>query len=376
MKGNFIIHILTGTSIAFLAPLMLFAQETAVPAPSVSAPAPAEVMPQPTVKPVEERAPAPPPPPPSLESEKGPGIPEEDRREEFVDPQEIRDVLRQIKDIKREANRIIKKATKAGFTAETAKLNELVMQVSATEAALRGSKDRVSRDTLQDFYDAQIWDTMNNIRVKIELPNELKGIEREMKRLEKMINKKTFVVEGIDMEKVRVKIEEVKAAVSHARENLAQGNLEEAQEAMQVVYEDGAHPGEMFGVLNRLAEMTRRLKVIKSESVRSDIQEVLAPVYDAVNSGDFREANTLINEVDQELWKVMSAVRNKSNISNDMRNRLQRLEEKLQQTIQREEQQKPEEKRSMGNTRDQLSYYTYKNYSASLWEKVVDWFGF
>ena len=97
------------------------------------------------------------------------------------------------------------------------------------------------------------------------------------------MSKKTFVVEGVDVEKVKATVEEIRTAVNQAKENLAQNNLEEAGESLQVIHEGGFHPGEMMGVLNRLSEITRRLKKIKSEEIKNDIKEVLSPVYEAVN---------------------------------------------------------------------------------------------
>jgi len=95
-------------------------------------------------------------------------------RREFVEQREITEVLRQIKDIKREIQRLVKKATKANLTAEVAQLNELSAQLLPLETTLKGSPDTISRDTLQEFYDAQMWETLNGIRIKIELPNEIK----------------------------------------------------------------------------------------------------------------------------------------------------------------------------------------------------------
>jgi len=182
------------------------------------------------------------------------------------------------------------------------------------------------------------------------------------------MSKKTFVVEGVDVEKVKATVEEIRTAVNQAKENLAQNNLEEAGESLQVIHEGGFHPGEMMGVLNRLSEITRRLKKIKSEEIKNDIKEVLSPVYEAVNIGDFREANMLLNEIERELWKIMDAVKSKSTINTDMRSRMEKLEQKLQQKIQQEE------KQPSINAKQQ-SYYDYRNYSASLFDKIMFFFG-
>lgn len=366
MKNKITIAIIIFSFAVVLAPMSIFAQETSIPTePAKETIQPPQSIQQPQSQPESQ-------PQQSKESVEQKSIPsqeesgnEEIDRRDFIEPREIQEVLRQIKDLKKEAAKILKKAKKAGLTVEINQIKELVSQITAIETTLKGSPDTISRDTLQDFYDSQAWEQLNSIRIKIELPNEIKMIERELKKLEKMVSKKTFTVDGVDIEKVKAKIEEIKNALIQAKENLAQNNLEEAQESLQVVFE-GSHPGEIMGVLNRLSEVTKRLKRIKSEQIRNDIKEVLSPVYEAVDSGDFREANMLFNEIERDLWKILDSLRNKPNINSDMRARMDKLEEKLQLKTQGEN----NENNVKGK---QQSYYRYKNYSASLLGKLINW---
>lgn len=349
MRNKFIITAIFSFAIV-LTPIIAFGQDTTTaPAPEVVQPAP-QLAPQPT----EPQKPTP------VIEENG----EMDRRD-FVEPREIQEVLRQIKDLKKEAARILKKATKANLSIEIGQINELVSQITTVETALKGSVDTISRDTLQDFYDSQAWEQLNNIRIKIEMPNEIKTMERELTKLEKLVNKKTFAVDGIDMTGIKAKIQEIKTALNQAKENLAQNNLEEAGEALRDIHENGFHPGEMVNVLNRLSEITKQLRKIKSEEVRNDIKEVLAPVFEAIDAGDFREANMLLNEVDNDLRKIMSTVKNKSAINSDIRARMDKLEQKMQQKLQQQN----------NNSKEQQSYLDGRNFSASLLEKLVYWLG-
>ena len=347
----------------FLFTPQVFAQET----PSLTQPVPNEPVqpqsPQPN-QPQQPMTPQQEQPRPAFAA-KG----DQNEPREFVAPREIKDVLRQIKDIKREANRLIKKAQKVNLADEVAKLNEILSQVVDLETKLKNaSPESIDREVLQDFYDSQAWDKLNDIRVKIELPNEIKMIEREIKKLEKMISKKTFVIEGVDIEKVKAKIGAIKSAVEQAKSNLAQGNLEDARESLQLVYEEGAHPGEMMGVLNRLFEITRQLKKFKSEEIRNEVMDILKPVFEAVASDDYREANMLLNEIDRDLWRILNTAKSKSTMSNDLKKRVQQLEEKLQ--LKAQEQQK--DLKDIKN--EKQSYYNGQQRASSFLGNILSIF--
>ena len=321
-----------------------------------------------------------PPSQPSLEpteTKQAPPDQEEEDRQELADPREVKDVLRQIKDIRREVQRTLKKAKKLNLTSEADQLNGILSQVAGFETPLKGPSGTVPREALQDFWDAQVWDTINNIRIMVEMPNEIKSIERELKKLEKMVSRKNFAVEGVDMGGVNAKIAEVRAAVDQAKASLAGGNLEDAQESLQVVHEEGSHPGEIMGVMKGLSEITKQFKRIKSEEIRNDIKEILAPVYEAVDAGDFREARLSFQEIDRDLRSIINSVRSKSDIDSRMRDRIDKLQEKLQQKFNEGENEKKGGKEDMGalNAKNRQAYYDYRNYTASILTKFLDFIG-
>lgn len=286
---------------------------------------------------------------------------EEQRPEEFVDPREIKDALRQLNDIKRDAQRTLKKAQKiAGFTNEVQTLGDVLSQVATLSNAIRNASSGDQRDALQEFYDAQLWDTLNEIRTKIELPQELKSIEREVKRLGKLLASKKFSIEKVDLAIVRAMVDEIKNAIVEARSEFDQGNFEDAREALQVIYE-GGHPGEMYGVLQQLREMNQRLKRLKAE-VKEVFHEALEPVYEAIQNGDFREANMMLQDIRNDLWRLFDKVKGKSGVNADMQQKLQKLEERLQQ----KQQQIQEEQTGPGPQ-------GYQPYQASILDAISNW---
>jgi len=289
---------------------------------------------------------------------------------EFADPREIQDVLRQIKDLRREINRILKRAKKAnGAANEVAGLNELLGTLGQFEQKLNASD--VDRSVLQEFWDAQLWEVFNGLRLRVEFPIEAQNVKRDLKRLEKMISAKNFAIEGFDMNAVREKVNEIKNAIAQAEASFAQGDWESVQENMQVIYE-GSHPGEMTGVLNQLRDIAKALKSIKSDEVKAEVRDILSEVFAAANSGEFREANMMLQDIQGELWRILNAVKKKAVINEDLRLRMQRLEQKIQEKMQQQGEMRGTEK--LKSPQSNLGPYTpYR--SASIIGTIVNFLG-
>lgn len=289
---------------------------------------------------------------------------------EFADPQQVRDALRQLKDLTRETKRILKMAKKfPNLESEVGQLNEINSKLLNFGQIFQSGK--VDRDTMQEFWDAQYWDTINTIRGKVELPDEIKRIEKDLNRLLKLVGKSTFVIEGVDMGAVKAKIDEVKSSVAQAKDNYAQGNYEDARENLQIVYEGGSSPGEIMGILQQLNDMTKRMKRMKPD-VKAEFQDFLSPIFEAVGQGDFHEANMMFGEINRDLFRMMDSLRSSSAVSDKFKVKMQELEQKMNQRIQQDEQQK--------QNRPESYYPVYQPYrSASLlgnvYDRVMEFFG-
>ena len=216
-------------SLGFM-PLGAMAQETGMEPAPTTAPTTAPTMPP---APPPEQAPVPPPPPtpppeptrvepprmppppqgqnsksnhisPQIFESETESFEEDSEQQDFVDPREIKDALRQLKDVKKEIQRTLKKAQKTNnFTNEVTELNSLLSEVAQFSESIGGADGSDQREALQEFYDAQLWDRFNDIRVKIEFPQEIKNIEKELKRVEKLLASKKFSIENVDMNMVR-----------------------------------------------------------------------------------------------------------------------------------------------------------------------------
>jgi predicted translin family RNA/ssDNA-binding protein len=314
------------------------AMEQAVSFDAAATSATEVTAPEPAPLPVE---PAPPPPatneaPPPVNVPEKPmppefvPPPEDDREEPPPDPRECRDVRRQIRDQFRELNRFEKMLRKLKLDTDLQLLVDLRAKLKGFD---QGIASGCTRERLQEFHDEQIWEEINKFRCKAELPQQHIQIERDLKRLERQSTPKRMQFTGLDQERYKANIAKVKQALADAKAAVASGSCEDANEAMQTFWEEGMHPGEIMGVVNRLYELGRQLARVKDPKVREVLGEVLAPVIDAANEGDFREANQAMNEVWHELQRILYKLINSSRRFREYQPRLEKLEELLRMKL-------------------------------------------
>lgn len=254
---------------------------------------------------------------------------DEDKPEPPPNPQECRDVRRQIRDQFRELNRFEKMLRKLKLEADLQLLVDLRAKLKGFD---NGIASGCTRDRLQEFWDEQIWEEINKFRCKAELPQQHVQIERDLKRLDRQSTPKRMQFTGLDQERYKANLGRVKQALADAKAAVASGSCEDANEAMQTFWEEGMHPGEIMSVINRLYELGRQLARVKDEKVRQLFLEVLQPVIEAANEGDFREANQALNDVFNELQQLLHKVINRRQFRG-YEPRLEKLEELLRSKL-------------------------------------------
>lgn len=228
-----------------------------------------------------------------------------DVSEQPPNPQECRDVRRQIRDQFRELNRFEKMLRKLGLGQDLEKLIALRAKLKQYDAGIASG---CTRDRIQEFYDEQVWEDINAFRCKAELPQQFVQMERDFKRLDRQAAPKRLAVTGLNAEQFAAHIGQAKQALATAKSAVASGSCEDANEAMQTFWEEGLNPGEMMGVVNRLYDLGGQLKRVKDANVRAEFQEVLQPIIDAANEGDFRDANQAMNDIYNELQQLLYKV--------------------------------------------------------------------
>lgn len=275
-----------------------------------------------------------PPPGPGPQNENGD---EGHDQRDAVNPREVKDTLRGFKDLKREITRVTKDFKKVeGSGNEVRKLTELLAQVNQMESAIKAAQksgdDDALRDALQDWYDAQVWDTVNQSRQTIQIPKEISQIGKELKKLDSLLKGKSSKKLLLDLDKLNENVNTVRAALAEAKAAYESGNLEDAESALQPIH-DGMHPGEIMGVIYRMRDLSSQLGRVKDPEIKEAIDEIINPVIEAINEGDFREANTILNDYFNELMKLADMARNIGRSRTVNRSKLDKLLESLGQRM-------------------------------------------
>jgi len=228
--------------------------------------------------------------------------------QDFIDPREVMNALRDMTMMRNELKRFSKQLAKLpSSTGDVTQVQSLLKNLDefsqAIKAAQKGNDNENLREALQEFWQAQLWDEINKIRAKVELPKELKTIEKELKRTQKLSTQASFQKLGFNLENLKANLEVMRQAYNEVATKLQANEYEEAMEAMQQ-FRDNGHPGEITGVMYRLRDLQRFLKKIKDGDVRAQITEILQPVLESFNQGEFRDARELMDDAFPQLMQL------------------------------------------------------------------------
>jgi|GEM_PF-1633584 len=260
-------------------------------------------------------------------------IPEMD--EEFVDPREIKNVLADIKRMRLQLKSFVTKLKKIKNTADDlARITEIQTSITEYEGKIKNpSEDESIRGNLQDFYDNNYWDEINLLRAKVELPTEIKNYTKELTRVKKLLINKTFPKLGFDMNALKGRLTEMETAIADVQAKYNGGDLEGAMEAMQEVRDSG-HPGEINGVLMQTRDILQRTKSVRSKDIQALITEIIQPVIDAFNEGEFREANMVLSQIGQELMQLQNKLMRTTNLDEATSQKFEKLQQMVEDKLQ------------------------------------------
>ncbi len=263
----------------------------------------------------------------------------------FVDPRWKNDTIRQTNDQQRELKRLLTQAKrlKDGGAIVT-KVQALIATVTSWQQKIKAAQGDDLQDTLEEYHETQLWDELNVLRAQVEIPKRLAELEKSLTRTERLLKQKVFTKlseVGLDLAKVRADLVTMRTTLTDVKAKVAAGNFEEVQEAMQEVF-DGSHPGEIEGVLHQMRGLAENLKRIRNQEIRDSVKEIFQPVIDAINDGDYREANELLREMQNEMQRIFAQLYKVNRVVDaSLQKKLDALENKIQGKLQTE---KPEEK--------------------------------
>ncbi len=251
-------------------------------------------------------------------------------RNSFVNPREIKNVLKQASDLKQQIKTLAIQAKKlANLSDEVSKLNELSVTLDKFKQDINNPpEDMTQRDVLQEFYDARYWDDINSIRMKIEFPKQVKQFEKELLSVEKLLKNKTYQkIAILDIASITNTVAGMRTTINDAKAKFNSGEVEDAMQSLQDIYGDYG-PGDINCVLNSFRDINTNLPKVKDVEIKASLQDVIDPIIEAVKDEDYRGACQGVNEIRNELSKIMqSASRVKSTLDTKTRQKLDNLQQ-------------------------------------------------
>lgn len=247
-------------------------------------------------------------PPGQPNSQRQPAAEEREEHEEFFDPREIKQILKEIKQLRSDIKRINSQLRKiAGSEGDIAALDGIRSQLDQHQSLLSKSSASNSelREAAQDFRDSNFWEQLNKYRAKAELPQQIKQISAQLKRLERTIKVKAVQNLGLSLERVEQSLAEIRQNLQAVQDNFNNGNYEEAMEAMQYFHE-GGWPGEIEGTIHRVRDIKRTLNQVKDPAIRAEVEKTLQEVINAFNEGNYRDARETLDEYADDIQRLIS----------------------------------------------------------------------
>lgn len=288
---------------------------------------------------------------------------EEEDRPRF-DPGQIKRDLSDIKRAKAELKRLISRAKKLpNLAGELQAMSDLSAQLDILAQALSGyeSNPDSAEEALEELHDLDLWDKINEFRMKIELPDRMKRMEKDLSRTEKQLKNKVYQTLGIDISVLQNHLSEAKTALAEVKNKFAAGDLESAMEEMNDIQER-LSPGDIGCAANSLREFKQSLARVKDEGIKQSFQEVIDPLMESAKKGEYRGACQGFNEVRNELFKVMRYYgngRQNQGLNDQSRQKLEQLQQKIEEKIKNNPNSEQEVKPNRG---------------AFLLEIIRDWF--
>lgn len=216
-------------------------------------------------------------------------------REQFVPPQEVKNELANIKNGERELVRFKRQVKGAEGAALLEKIEGLLKSLATYRVNITNAFGSNQREVIEEWRNVRFWDDhINPIRAQVEIPKQLKDMDRDMKQVERTAASaqlaKGLKFFGFNGERLTASIEERKSVIGQIRKALGEGDFEEVNSLMQEHVYNGWHPGDLRHLLDMIRETYNQLRSLKDGEMKDQIFEVLDPIVSSFNEGEYRQA--------------------------------------------------------------------------------------
>ncbi len=228
---------------------------------------------------------------------------EEDHGDAFAKrqiEQEKRQVQSQFRQQKRQIGSLCKKLERLkGATDDIASCQTLRTELGIHEENIKNCQDpEECRDFFQEFYEAEYWNQINDLRQKVELPRELNNIFKNVTRLNKLLLQKSVAKLGLNVDGLQAKVNEWLTLHEEAKSCYISGDFDCARDILEEFQQNS--PGECHGAFEMYKRFIQQLRVVKEEDTKQDISDLLIDALEDMNNGDCRSARSQFEMIHRE----------------------------------------------------------------------------
>lgn len=295
--------------------------------------------PQPTV--VEGQPSAPPPSVEQKESEdmRDARDADQERREQQDAARWKQDKLREWRDQLREVGKVRQQLVRLkGSQDEMVKLEAVKARLTQCQAQLNAAtntdamKDVLEGDECGDMGEA--WEEINRIRQAVELPKELNNMWRDITRA-KNVCKQKWVDKVFSRDECNTIMANFATKHAEAKAAYQAGEYEDARAILQETFHEPGWPGDVNGALQMMRGFIEPLRRVKDAELKAQLDELMAPVKEALRGGEYREARETMEAIQRELGQkifdlIFDSERKRRAVPDNVMERIERLQQKFE----------------------------------------------
>ncbi|MEK7629737.1 MAG: hypothetical protein AAB394_04485 [Patescibacteria group bacterium] len=260
----------------------------------------------------------------------------DDSERNEIDREQIQRSIKDISRFRTELKNTLRQIKKQASPADLEELTKIQAEVDQVYSTLSNTSDSSSAvEAMQSFHEGEYWDKVNKIRTRVQIPQELKRFQQSFKRVDKTLQAKAVQSLGLNIDKAKQEVAEMKQLANNVQSQYDSGSYEEAGESMRDLHENG-QPGDIESTIARVRDIKSTLKRVKDTEVRTAAEEVLQEVIDKFNNGEYRDARETLDQYSNDLMKMLNQFAkaktlNRSASKNQIQNLGNLIEKKLQE---------------------------------------------
>lgn len=264
---------------------------------------------------------------------------DQERREQQDVTRWKQDKLREWRDQLREVGKTRQQLVRLkGSQDELAKLDTIKARLVQCQSQLQAA---TNTDAMKDVLEGEecgdsgeTWEEINRIRQAVELPKELNNIIRDLNR-SKNLCKQKWVDKVFNREQCNAIMANFAAKHAEAKAAYQAGEYEDARTILQEAFHEPGWPGDFNGALQMMRGFMEPIKRVRDPELKAQLDELLAPVKEAIQEGEYREARESMEAIQRELGQkifqlIFDSERKRRAVPDNVMERIARLQQKFE----------------------------------------------